>query len=92
MKIFLQVFVSMIICILCISGLKSDDPRISSHLFSEFESIKTNPAQERRERRERRRQLKKTLLHTAHTQDLRGRDSNRETSYREYDERERGVF
>ena len=44
MKIFLQVFVSMIIYILCISGLKSDDPRISSHLFSEFESIKTNPA------------------------------------------------
>ena len=41
MKIFLQVFVSMIIYILCISGLKSDDPRISSHLFLEFESIKT---------------------------------------------------
>ena len=31
----------MIIYILCISGLKSDDPRISSHLFLEFESIKT---------------------------------------------------
>ena len=31
----------MIIYILCISGLKSDDPRISSHLFSGFESIKT---------------------------------------------------
>ena len=41
MKIFLQVFVSMIIYILCISGLKSDEPRISPHLFSEFESIKT---------------------------------------------------